>query len=353
MFYRNHLEILQCPVTGEDLFSANADQFDEIKSVNTPEYHFSEGLVNKSRSYFFPIVNNILFLLPSHAIPLTGKLAHQDISFDRQRIFNYFRDLGYIEYDGLEIYEDAKQFVDFRPFLQEYTRKGFRSIRKYLPSSGKYFVDVASGPVAFKEYVDLAEGYACRVCIDLSATALTHAKHNLDAAGQSYLLICGDMLHLPLKTNIADAVICQHALFHVPKNLQHDALKQLVRVAKADTPVAVVYDWFYHSWLMNVMLGPIQLYRIIRHMTGKWYARTFRKNKLYFYAHSPRWFRKNNPGKEIGFYCWRSVNIYFSRIYFHNNRFGRWMLKQINKLEEKYSKLMGRIGEYGIILIHK
>ena len=354
MSYDLHLQILQCPLTGEDLFRATPEHLQSVNSISADQYRFTEGLVNKANQYFFPVINDILYLLPSNAIDLYGnKEPDKKISFDRQRIFNYFRDVGYYEYKGLDVYEDAKQFVDFRPFLQSYNSKGFASLGKYLPSTGKYFIDVASGPVAFREYIQLSEGYECRVCIDISANALMHAKANLDKAQQKSLLICGDMLHLPLKADIADAVICQHALFHVPGDQQCIALKQLVRIVRPDRFLGIVYDWFYHAWFMNIMLGPVQVYRIVRHILGKWYARMFRKNKLYFFAHSPRWFRKNNPGKQINFYCWRSVNIYFSRIYFHNNRFGKWMLRKIIDLEKKYSELMGRLGEYGIVLIKK
>jgi hypothetical protein len=189
--------------------------------------------------------------------------------------------------------------------------------------------------------------------VDVSFNALRQARNNLQQNNQPYLLICADMLQLPLKDNVADAVICQHALFHVPKSDQLSALQQLVRIALPSAPVAIVYDWFYHSWLMNLTLGPVQLYRIARHIAGKWYARIFKKNKLYFYAHSPGWFRANNPGTSIQFFTWRSVNIYFSKMYLHNNRIGKKILQWVIQLEKKYPEKMGTWGEYGIVLIRK
>lgn len=353
MSYTNHLHILKCPVTGEDLRPAGETELQQVNAVSLEKETFQQGLINAGATIFYPVVDEILLLLPLYSVRLKGENQQEQISFDRQRIFNYFKAIGYYEFEGQQIYADAAQFVDFRPFLKEYTSMGFANTGKYLPASGNYFADIACGPVAFKEFVQLAAGYQCRICVDLSLNALQQARKNLLQSNQPHLMICADMLHLPIKDNIADAVICQHALFHVPKHDQAGALQQLVSIAKPKAPVAIVYDWFYHSWFMNIALGPVQLYRIARHVAGKWYARLFKKNKLYFHAHSPRWFRINNPGRSIQFYTWRSVNIYFSRMYLHNNRIGRKILKWVMDLEKKYPEKMGKFGEYGIILIRK
>ena len=353
MYYLHHLHILKCPLTDDDLHIAAESELHLVNSFSTTERQFKNGLVNARGSIFYPVVDEILLLLPQYAVRLNEEQQQEQISFDRQRIFNYFKSIGYFEFEGQQVYADARQFVDFRPHLKTYTSMGFSNTGKYLPDTGNYIADIASGPVAFKEFIQLAAGYNCRICVDLSFNALLQAKRNLQQNNQPYLLVCGDMLHLPLKDNIADAVICQHALFHVPKKDQLCALQNLVRIALPAAPVAIVYDWFYHSWFMNITLGPVQLYRIARHITGKWYARLFKKNKLYFYAHSPRWFRANNPGSSIRFYTWRSVNTYFSKIYLHNNRFGRKILKWVIQIENKYPEKMGTLGEYGIILIKK
>ncbi len=348
-----HLHILKCPLTGEDLRLAGESELKRVNSIAEMDRSITEGLVNTSGSIFYPVVEEIVMLLSQYAIRLVGENQQEQISFDRQRIFNYFKSIGYYEFEGQQVYADARQFVDFRPHLKEYTSMGFANTGKYLPAAGKYFADIACGPVAFKEFVQLAAGYQCRICVDLSFNALQQARKNLQQNNQPFLLICADMLHLPLKNNIADAVICQHALFHVPKNDQLAALQQLVRIALPSAPVAIVYDWFYHSWFMNLALGPVQLYRIVRHVAGKWYARIFKKDKLYFYAHSPRWFVNHNPGSSIQFFTWRSVNIYFSKIYLHNNPIGRKILQCVVNLEKKYPEKMGRWGEYGIVLIRK
>jgi ubiquinone/menaquinone biosynthesis C-methylase UbiE/uncharacterized protein YbaR (Trm112 family) len=347
--------IFYCPITKEDLYLAGTELLDEInKKTKTGKALFEKGLVNSSATYFYPVVQNILHLLPSQAVPLKEtSSAPGKMEFDRERVFNYYNNINYYDAGGQQVYADAGKFVDFRSFLLPYTQHGFANAGRYLLTTGKYFIDVASGPVAFKEYVELANGFETRICVDSSASALMQAQKNLALHDQKGIFVCGDMAQLPVKDNVADAVICQHALFHVQKNLQQKALSELIRIAKPGCRTAIVYDWFYHSWFMNMALGPVQLYRIARHFAGKLYARWFKKNTLYFFSHSPRWFYRNNPGKKMNIYVWRSINIYFSRLYLHEKFFGKKLIRYIWKLEEKYPEKMGLLGEYAVIVIEK
>ncbi|HLK26973.1 MAG TPA: class I SAM-dependent methyltransferase [Puia sp.] len=346
--------IFRCPITGEDLVPATDDVLKQANNISEKENFFSEGLVNSSVTYFFPLKNDIFFLFKYYAIPLRENNEHlKEMHSDKQRIFNYYNSINYHEFEGQQIFSDAEKFVDFRSFALEYTQHGFSNVRQYIHQSGKYFVDAGCGSVAFKEYIFLAEGFDCRICVDISAKALMQAQKNLAKYNQHGIFICADITNLPLKENIADAVISQHVLFHVQKKLQLTAMKEMLRIAKPETKIAIVYDWFYHSLLMNLTLGPFQLYRIVRHYAGKVYARIFKKNKLYFYAHSRKWFYKNNPGKKMDIYVWRSINKHFSDIYIHEKLGGRKLINYIRKMEKKYPEKMGRIGEYPVIVIEK
>ncbi len=351
----NDLEILQCPLTKERLMPASDSQLATAnKFAGTIPFQFAEGLVNQSATLFYPVFNGIYCLHPSYAIALEDRASLPPaLTFDRQRIFNYFNDIHYEAFDGQQIYGDDKDFVDFRPFLLEYTQHGFYNCRQYIPSKGKYYIDAASGPVAYKEYIALAEGYEYRVCLDLSLNALMQAKRNLSAHHQKAIFICCDLCAIPLKQDIGEAVVCQHALFHIKKELQGQALKELERITRPGGKTVIVYDWFYHSWFMNIALGPYQLYRIVRHVAGKWYARLFRKDKLYFYSHGWGWFKRNHSGKKISVYVWRSFNIHFSRFYLHPGLGGSRIIRTIWNWEKKYPRFMGRAGEYPIIVIDK
>lgn len=346
--------ILQCPFTKEGLKLADNDIIIRANKRVRLESSFTEGLVNSSETIFYPYKKNILFFHQNYCVPLNDEIVvKQNLSFDKERIFNYYNEIKFIEFEGKRIYEDADKWIDFRSFILPYMQNSLSNVKKYIHSKGNYFADIACGSVAFKEYIQLAEGYDCRICIDLSVNALLEAQYNLAREKQNGIFICADMLSLPIKENTCDAVVCHHALFHVEKDLQLTALNEMYRIARPVGSVAIVYDWFYHSLLMNLTLGPVQIYRVARHYAGKVYATVFKKNKLYFYSHSRNWFIKNNPGTSIKFYTWRSINTYFSRLYLHQRLGGKRLLRYLWSLEESKPELMGRIGEYGVIVIKK
>ncbi len=349
------LSILQCPLTRQPIRMASLYEIAEAnKKIPDLLDPLEMGVANEEGNWFYPIWKNIYHLHSFYSIPLLNNIAAgKSMEFDKQRIFNYFNQLSFHDFEGRQIYNDDDAFVDFRPLLLPYTQHGFYNCRQYLDKKGKYYVDAACGPVAYKEYIQLAEDFDYRICIDLSVNALLQAQQNLSLAKQSGIFICGDLTALPLQDGIADAVLCQHALFHVQKKLQAKVIQELTRVAAPGKKIAIVYDWFYHSMFMNIALGPYQLYRIIRHWAGKGYARIFRKDKLYFYAYPYSWFVKNNPGKKIECYCWRSVNIHFTRFYIHASLGGKKLIDRIWKMEKENPKRMGRLGEYPIIVIEK
>src|SRR5688572_22491968 len=99
MSYSKHLHILKCPLTGEDLRLAGESELKRVNNIAEKDRFITEGLVNTSGSIFYPVVEEILMLLSQYAIRLVGENQQEQTSFDRQRIFNYFKSIGYYEFE--------------------------------------------------------------------------------------------------------------------------------------------------------------------------------------------------------------------------------------------------------------
>ena len=349
--------ILQCPITKENLKTLSRENVISIiqkYNIDLSMDNIQEGLTNESQTFFFPIFNDILFLLPQYAIFIgEGEDKRGKMAFDKERVFKYYNQISYDTKNKLKIYQDSPKWVDFREVSNEYIRNSFTKAKKYLNASGKYLLDVGSGPIGLPEYIDLSENYEVRICVDISLNALIQAKYNY--RHRKGVFICGDITNIPLKENTCDAVLCQHTLYHVPKNEQKTAVEEMYRVAKPESTIAIVYSLFYRSWFMNISLFPIQLYRVARHFAGKAYVRIFStKPRLYFYPHSIKWFKRNfSFSTNIEFYCWRSTNKYFLNLFIHKNLGGKKILSWLRKSEDKYPKFWGKIGEYPVIVISK
>lgn len=352
------LNILICPITYNELKLVGSKDF---KDYLLPEEFdkfdsLSQGLVDNSRHYFYPIFDGILLLHQQYAVFIgDGIDSRKDMSFDKKRVFDYYNEINYKVKDSFKIYEDAQKWLDFRSVSINYLKNSFNKAARFYPPNGKFILDIASGPIGLNEYLNLSNGYEYRICIDISINALIQAKINMEKARKRGIFICGDITKIPLQANTCDTVLCQHTLYHVPKNDQFDAVNEMYRVAKNNSKIVIIYSWFYHSWLMNITLNVVQLYRIIRHFFGKLYVRIFEsKPRLYFYSHSPKWFKNSFTfSKDLEIFCWRSTNKYFLTIFIHKWLFGRSILNKLISIEDKYSKFMGIFGEYPAIVITK
>lgn len=351
-------EILQCPITKEELKLVDKDKISKyvIEQDNSQfsKENIEQGFVNKSETYFYPVIEDIILLLPVYAFYIgDDKDLRDKMVFDKERVFKYYNEITYDIKNGKKIYKDSPKWVDFRDVASKYIRNSFTKAKKYLNPSGKYLLDIASGPIGFKEYLDLSENFEYRICADISVNALIQAKLNYSPKKGIY--ICADITNIPLQENSCDSVLCQHTLYHIPKNEQKNAVNEMYRVTKPKSNIAIVYSLFYHSMFLNITLFPIQIYRVARHIAGKIYVRLFNsKPRLFFYPHSLRWFKKSFEfGRDIEFYCWRSTNKYFLNVYIHKWFFGEKLLELLRRSEDKYPKFWGRFGEYPLILIKK
>lgn len=349
---------LRCPITENQLevIEKNAFHYFNIPDFIENLGMLSRGLIDKSHEYFYPIFNDIIILHRQYAIYIgLGEDNKGEMSFDKKRVFDYYNEINYKVKDSFKIYEDSGKWVDYRGVSLEYIRNSFKKSANFFSPNGKYLLDIASGPIGLPEYMALGAGYEFRICVDISINALIQAKENIERTGKNGVFICGDITNIPIKDDSCDTVLCQHTLYHIPKDDQATAVEEMYRVAKPGSKIVIIYSWFYHSWFMNISLNFIQIYRIFRHYLGKWYVKLLNsKPRLYFYAHSPRWFRRSFQfGNSIQFFCWRSTNKFFLRLYIHKWFFGERILKWLMKMEERHSNLLGVFGEYPAIVITK
>ena len=354
----HHISLFQCPITKNDLECMEEEALAALRVDHSLGNvgAVTQGMVDQSGQYFYPIFDDILILHAQYATYIgDGADARESMSFDKKRVFDYYNEVSYQVKDALTIYGDSAKWVDFREVSSAYMKRSFTRAARFYPPTGQYFLDIASGPIGLPEYMALSEGYDYRICVDISVNALIQAKLNVAKAGKRGIFICGDITNIPLRTGVCDTVLSQHTLYHIPKEEQRTAVNEMYRVARPGAKIVIIYSWFYHSWFMNLSLHVVQLYRIARHFAGKLYVRLFpSKPRLYFYPHSPRWFKRSfDFSEDIEFYSWRSTNKYFMDAYVHKGLGGKKLLNALRKLEDKYAKRLSTLGEYAAIVITK
>jgi len=384
-------KILQCPLTHSDLTILEENQ---VKDLNVrismgSVYHLDGTRVQKQLEYAFsscngvfvyPVIDGILILRPDLAIPTNKDEASKykySIAIEKEAVMRFYDQVGWKQVNE-DLYADADRFEDLRPVSREYIHNCHLRVKQRINESGMYLLDVASGPIQYREYLTYSDSYKFRICADISFIALREAMKKLGDKG--IYLLC-DITNLPLRDNVVDGFVSLHTIYHVPAEEQKRAFEELYRVLKDDRSGVIVYSWGDRSLLMNITMdSPIRwitslllstLPPTVKQAIKKVIRKTPKENppstiavqerelslqepQLYFHAHSYQWYREEVKGS---FNCdiasWRSVSVPFMKRYVHDRLFGKWLLSFIYWMESTFPVFFGRHGQFPMFICHK
>lgn len=273
-----------------------------------------------------------------------------NINNEKKDVQRFYDSVGWNQKD--ELYEDTFRFEDMRDVSREYIHKCRLRVKEHIKPGGNYFLDVASGPVHYPEYLDYSANFKQRVCVDLSSLALKEARKKLGERGE-YIL--ADITQLPFKNDVFDEVISLHTIYHVPKEEQRKAFSELYRVIIAGNSVKVVYSWGKYSILM---FPSTILWFIMEKIKEKIEIKKNIKNKksdestLYYHPQFLCVMKEFSEFK-LEILTSRSINMYFQKIFIHEWLYGRNILNLIYSVENLMPHVAGFVGQYPLILIRK
>ena len=357
------IAILKCPITGKDLRALTPEEINTLnskiaqgqvwqgdgKSFTEP---LQKGLITSDGAYIYPIIKEIVLLLKDLVVvDSKDKIIKDTISDDKKLVKNFYDQKGW-HTDEAGNYEDAVIYEDLREVSKEYLKKCHDRVSRFLNPSGTYMLDAASGALQFPDYLQYSANYKYRVCVDFSFQALSEAKRKLGPKG---LCVLCDMTNMPFKDGVMDGFVSLNTVYHIPKDEQATAIKELYRVLAANGKGVVVYDWYKHSPWMNVWLLPFRGFVFIKNRIldtfGKIAGTKGAERRLYFYAHTPEYFKENLPPYQLK--VWRTVSVPFMRYYIHPWLGGKKILDWLYEKEEKAPEVYGLKGEYPMLVFEK
>jgi len=279
----------------------------------------------------------------------------------KQQVRQFYDQVGWKEV-GEGVYQNAR-FEDLRPVSQEYIHKCHLRVGRHLNPEGKYFLDAGSGPIQYPEYLEYSQGYQARVCADISIVALQEARQRIGDLqdGGRGLFVVADVANLPFADLVFDGVLSLHTILHLPAGEHQQAFLELFRVLAQSRNAVVVNGWESSS-ISDFFVAPIKWTR----RTRKKIARRFRKVShspapsidravsTFVNKHNANWLRE-----EVGdlipldIFVWRTVSVRFLKAYIHEHFGGRWFLRQLYRIEERFPQYMGEHGLYPLIILKK
>lgn len=243
--------------------------------------------------------------------------------------------------DGIT--EDTKLFVDLRAVAQDYNTKARLRLLNYLPEQGKYILDAGSGPIPHPEYLEYSRNFTKRYCADVSQDALEIAKEKIGNHGE---YLNRSILDIDLPNDFFDAVISLHVLYHIDKNLQEKAVRNLLRMAKKDQPVIIVYR---NPKSIFDLFGVIDFLKTIVKKIINWN----KEHELYYFAHELNWWKRFENVAEVEMYPCSTLDKKTQELLIPNNKIGKLFIHKLFNWENNYQSLFTAIGIYTIVVLTK
>lgn len=279
----------------------------------------------------------------------------------KQQVRQFYDQVGWQQI-GEGVYQNAR-FEDLRPVSQEYIHKCHLRVGKHLSPSGDYFLDAGSGPIQYPEYLEYSKGYQTRVCADISMVALKEARQrigNRQEGGQG-LFVVADVANLPFADQVFDGVVSLHTIHHLPSNEHKQAFLELFRVLGVSRTAVVVNGW-ESSTISKLFVSPVKWLRRIQKRVTRRLGNRPQQPSVHKGDAVSTFVNKQNAGwlkNEVGtliplnIYVWRTLSVRFLKAYIHPRLGGRWLLRQLYQVEERFPQFMGEHGLYPLIVLEK
>jgi SAM-dependent methyltransferase len=280
----------------------------------------------------------------------------------KQQVRQFYDQVGWQKVDR-GLYENAL-YEDLRPVSHEYVHNCRLRVLRHLQPGGRFLLDAGSGPVQYPEYVEYSQGYKQRVCVDISILALQEARQRLQEHG---LYVVADIANLPFKTETFDGIVSLHTIHHLPQEEHIRAYRELQRVLRPGMTAVVVVGWGKPP-LARLLNTPHRLVKMLQRLRGRLSGARKAPAKerslsgqdgkvpkgTFVDKYNAGWLKRELGGKmPIEILVWRSLGGRTLRTYIHPALGGRFWLRVLYALEERFPRFFGENGAYPMIVIHK
>ena len=235
---------------------------------------------------------------------------------------------------------------------REYVGKCRLRVLSHIPESGENLLDMASGPIQYKEYLEYSRNFKKRYCVDLSSSALEGAKKKI---GDHGVFLHGSFFDITLEEDFFDCTVSLHTIYHIDKDKQEEAVRKLIKVTKPGKPVIIVYsnpNTFISSLRSSL---PLRAFRRARNLLKKT-ERNMQKEQgvsLYFHPHSIEWWDRFSDIAHLQVLPWRSFGSDIQKRLIPNNKVGGLMFNLLFNLEERFPGFFVKHFQYPMIILTK
>lgn len=228
-------------------------------------------------------------------------LGFGEMTDTEQKVRQFYDNFGWVKSEG-----QSGEDKSFRQFSRHYyayharvdarTKALFANLRGYLLIAG-------CGDLP-ENHIEVARQFSKVCCLDISEQAVLIAQAKL---GDKAECVLGSILELSKPSNSFDAVFSAHVVYHIDKELQAGAIRELIRVTRPGGKLVLIYrnpNSAAERIVKRMFRVPL-LWRLADRGGG-----TGKRTLPYFHAHTLDWWRQFSDECAVNFVPWDVLSSY-------------------------------------------
>jgi len=266
---------------------------------------------------------------------------------------NFYDTFGWVDIGGVSG-EDALFRKFSPPYYPYHDGVNERTLKCFSMLGGKLLM--AGGGDLPETHVAIAKMFSVTTFLDISERALAIAKTKFDGPAE---YICGSILNIPKPEYCFDATYCAHVIYHIDKDLQEKAVRELIRVTRPGGRIVVIYrnPDALPQRLIERCHGLLRLInKVKRLMQGSKRTNTVAGQNSplpYFFAHPLAWWTRFDGECDVALIPWDVMGITEEQQLFMFQPVAFWGYRICSWFENKYPKKAVRWWSYPIVQLTK
>jgi SAM-dependent methyltransferase len=196
-----------------------------------------------------------------------------------------------------------------------------------------------------KSHLNLSNQFDAVHCIDISETALSIARQKLRDKGAFY---CDSIVETELPDNLVDAAFCAHVIYHIDKDQQERAVRQIIRITKPGGRAVIIY-----ANPRTVFAFPGEVMRHCKWLRGRKGSKIGAIPDLYYHAHPLSWWSRFNDVCEISYLPWEIIGSRPARTLLRGDSMAKVFYNVAEQMETLVPRLTARLWQYAVVILDK